>query len=293
MFHQLKNESDESFLIENTFEFKDLTREVLIFLIELNVSKVNFAMHQRKELVGEFNNLNYVQFTNENLMYVDYRRFISHSMPTPYETQCVDYNKQGYFSKMDCINQCKIKFWKTNFPNQWPANYLNYDTNSNDSLIDIYSNHLEYMQDDIEMGTKCKQQCGVYSECYSEIYELSIHPFYWDIDNFPFPIFPPRLPDLIYTHSASIETVEFLSFVFSIISLYFGFTVIMVPGLFLKVCKNIYNKYKMHFNQSIHINGPVYFTGITNASRRRTTHPIFQSNVQSNAPRRATHSYLY
>ena len=97
--------------------------------LKMNVSSIFVAIHPRKELIRDFNANKFIKIDNKygkGLDLVLYRRIITKSLSTPYETQCVDYTKRGYISRKDCIYRCRIKHMKDRSPYLWPGNYLKY-----------------------------------------------------------------------------------------------------------------------------------------------------------------------
>ena len=186
-------------------------------------------------------------------------------MPKPYETQCVDYQKKGYTSIRDCIYQCRMKYVAEKWPHIWPGTYLNYEERTELNISDTFDFWLRRYHEDVQIGDSCKNVCELHSECYSELYEVFLHKHDRQFNHFYLPIFPPNMPDLIYTYSPSIQLVEFLSYLGSTISLYFGFSLVMLSDLILKFSKYVWNKY--HF---ISINNRIFMKSSKQRRRRRT-----------------------
>ena len=55
---------------------------------------------------------------------LQYTRTAIHLMPSPYKTNCFDYNKIGCKSKSDCIDQCNIKWALNNCNGTLPSNTI-------------------------------------------------------------------------------------------------------------------------------------------------------------------------
>ena len=251
LFSQLNNESDDRFIIENNYIFRDFIKFMAIFYFRQNVSKIMVALHPRKEPVRDFNDQKSVEISHSHenglqpLSYVVYRRIISHSLPKPYETQCVDYQKRNYTSRRDCIYQCRIKKLSEFRPGKWLGSYLNYNSSSDENMVDVYPFWSEFCSNDVEIGDSCKEKCGLDYECYSELYEVSLQHNNHRFPAFYVPILPPDMPDLVYTQLPNIQMVEFLSYLGSAISLFFGISVIMVSDSIMKFSKHVWNKYQI------------------------------------------------
>ena len=184
-----------------------------------------------------------------SLNYVLYRRIMSYSKPRPYETECVDYGERGDHSLLECIEKCRIELSRKYLgKNRWPGNYLNYDGESEDRMEDLFEMFQKNWQEDQNLGEACKSRCGRQTQCYSEFYLTNTKHFERPFNVIYIPIFPPHMPDLVYTHSAFLEFVEFITYVGSAISLHFGISGIMLSEFFIKFSKYVYNKTKVYLN---------------------------------------------
>ena len=201
---------------------------------KINISKVFIKTHPRKENLDTFFKENFIEMknifeNNSHLMNVlVYKRVIVHSLPKPYETECYDYGRKGFFSRSDCIDSCRKEIERNISGKQWPGLYLNSDQNSEDRITDCVQVYAHNQKDDIRFGLTCKEKCGLHSECYSENYEMKIQNLKLKWHSFAIPIFPPIIPDLVYPIQPSMLFEEFLSYLGSYISFWFGFSALML-----------------------------------------------------------------
>jgi hypothetical protein len=92
---------------------------------------------------------------------------------------------------------------------------------------------------DLNLSDKCKKYCGNFKDCYKEYFHLDETRMKGDIyeDFFTF-LNLPTLPNTIIKHTAKMHFEEFLCFIASIVSLWFGFSVIMLTDVCLLIVKN-------------------------------------------------------
>ncbi len=226
----------------------------------MNITKVYVGVHPRAELIRNFDAIKFVinDLKVLNGKYpvpcIFYYRIITHSLPKPYETQCFDYKDKNSTSRTDCIQKCRIRLSLQMWPNKWPGIYLNYDNKSALQIMDMYKLYRTIYREDQKIGEQCKAECGLYTECYTERYELSSRMFdqETDLDHTIVGILPPEIPDLIYTHSPSLEWVEFVTYVGSAISLHFGISTVLLSDYILKFITNVVNKTKIKNTFNLH-----------------------------------------
>jgi hypothetical protein len=105
---------------------------------------------------------------------------------------------------------------------------------------------------DLAVGKKCKNSCGLNTDCYKEYFTFKAIELIneYGVNSAVF-IYPPHLPSLIFTHSPKIQVEEFICFIASTVSLWFGFSVMMlsnVCSLVSKIFIKIVNKYKTNIS---------------------------------------------
>ena len=120
----------------------------------------------------------------------------------------------------------------------------------------MYNSFNEFRSDipkDRLFGNKCKQICGTNTECYSEYYRLDLKPFGVGYNNSDISVYPPDIPDLVYVYEPKVHFVEFVVLIAGSVSLWFGFSVLMLSDLILKLCSKV-NFYFKYNSQNIVVN---------------------------------------
>ncbi len=114
--------------------------------------------------------------------------------------------------------------------------------NSENDLImtDVYNETA-----DLKIRKNCKYICGLNNDCFKEIFEFKQFqiPKFSKIrrESFRIYIFPPYDSNLLLIHSAKILFEEFLCYIASIFSLWFGFSVFMLIDL----TKFVFNNFNL------------------------------------------------
>ena len=167
---------------------------------------------------------------------------MTHLMPPPYQTNCLNYSKIGCKSRSDCINKCKIEI-SLKQCNELPFD-VNVDRNNDKDTYNVSKCYFEL--DESVCHDKYKSP-----DCINEYF--SFKPFsdsalneswiskiilenYLSNKTNRFNALTSVLidfgdePDTIYTHSPQQHLVEFLSFIGGMISLWTGFSVLSLYG---------------------------------------------------------------
>jgi hypothetical protein len=155
----------------------------------------------------------------------------------------------------------------------------NYSTNNFES--ELFMNESGYDSVDYELSDKCREFCGDSNDCFGEIFELSEIRAFGTKDNFEITITPPTIPSLTFTHWPKIRFEEFLCFIASIFSLWFGFSLVMLSNVYLLVVKRVKNitnklstKVTLNNNNNLIINNSFQMEiirDIKNNQQRRTS----------------------
>jgi hypothetical protein len=166
-------------------------------------------------------------------------------MPKPYKNYCVDYTKFGFSSRTDCIIKCRLKYFRDHYE-RWPGVYLT-ENLTNDYMFDAMEVLLANESLDFVLGKSCTKKCGSNTDCLKETFYLKkSEEIDLDFNSTVF-IFPPNLPSLKFENSPKIQVEEFICFIASIVSLWFGFSIIMlsdVCSLIFTIFVKIVNNYK-------------------------------------------------
>ena len=173
-------------------------------------------------------------------------------MPSPYKTNCFNYNEFGCKSRRDCIDQCNVKWALINcngsLPNDTFINrhndkdkfgnecddkhkeYCEHKYKSPDCFNEYYT--IKLIDKKIFKNFLAEKEINEYFEyCNETIYKSSktkieananlISYVYIQINN---------EPDTIYIHSPQQYPIEFICFIGGVISLWTGFSVLSMYG---------------------------------------------------------------
>jgi hypothetical protein len=127
--------------------------------------------------------------------------------------------------------------------NIWPGSYF-----TEDSENDLLMTKDENQTINTMIGEKCSKICGTNIDCLREYFTFGDQSLTTLLKTyFEILITIPSHPTLLIIHSAKIEFEEFLCYITSIISLWFGFSVIMFIDVFEFInifTSKIIDKYK-------------------------------------------------
>jgi hypothetical protein len=130
---------------------------------------------------------------------------------------------------------------------------------------------------DLIVEKECIKFCGLNDDCFKQYFTFYSDEEVYDVgDNFVILVYPPDLPTLIFTHLPKMQTEEFICFIASIFSLWFGFSIIMLSDVCSAVSANlvkIYNDYRTKIKICFIFNFKTKF------STRLTTRPGFAGTV--------------
>jgi hypothetical protein len=251
-FSQFNQQNDNRY--EVSYEENSRGIQELISLVHFKrpdfIKYFDIYFHSRNEYINKVTDVNYIRYDNQNIKTdIIYSKTIIRLMPHPYVTACVDYRKIGYYSKDDCIFKCQSKNYVKNYQ-KWPFYYQSFEINSNLSFNVITDKLNGYESID------CNKFCGFNDDCVKQFYSLSQKIFKTDQKQtgahvtIPF----PNTPNLLITHLPKIQIEEFMCYIGSIASLWFGFSLITFKDfcvLFVEKSNTIYNNYKNKYKISI------------------------------------------
>jgi hypothetical protein len=168
-------------------------------------------------------------------------------LPKPYPTDCIDYHiRTESLSRKDCIRKCLIR-----------ESIDKCNAISNDAQIyewEIKSPDVKYSDHNcsknLSLNNKCNNFCR-HKDCVKTFYKpYVITSFANYTKDAEILISLPMEPKRIYCYYPKIETIEFLCYLASILSLWFGFSFLSVYSLFEKFQNCIQNKFKSKFHFS-------------------------------------------
>ena len=295
IFDQSLNQSqyDKSrFEVDFDVSIQNYWLEIFNLKILLNISSVNLYVHSPLQRISDSFDYNMIKIHHEKgqKTCIKYHMNEVYLLPAPYITDCQNYSQDGYMSRLDCILQCKIRTLMDKYKG-WPGNFLVYehdvDQIGNQTMIDMVTEmgdntsmdlqvvHLLYNTEHcflltmifvcsiaIQVGKYCRKRCGRKPDCNKDYYFFFEAKFENKTEHkFVMDFFPPDLPNMLVAHSAKIQFEEFLCYLGSIFSLWFGFSFLMLSEImsigFNQFIK-IFNTYKSKVK--IFVYNPINFS---------------------------------
>ena len=163
---------------------------------------------------------------------LSYSQRTIHLLPIPYQTKCINYEKIGFRSKSDCIDQCNINLNLA----QCKALPSYVTVNISEFGDEIYnrSSATKLCKKNIN-SEFCDQKCH-YDECLIKINSISKIEDYnlksirgYNINSLTlFEFVAANEPDTHYIHSPHQLFVEYICYVAGVISLWTGFSILSI-----------------------------------------------------------------
>jgi hypothetical protein len=238
-FSQIKQEYNDSYMVDMNSHglnyFGALIRIIYPFktdYIYIYIHSTYESVIENHKLVPAFINTTY----RSNFHDIFYQKTTVQLLGEPYKTSCTDNNLKGYKNSFDCISKCKIDNYFQVF-NKRPKMVSSDDLDNEMFLIYYENKTLDY-----EWNTKCQKVCGKNPECFKEYFIHSIKSYEYQTgsnDN-DICIYPPISPNTKYTQLLKVSIEQFLGLVASLISLWFGFSILMLSD----VCLFLFNNMK-------------------------------------------------
>ena len=242
IFSQLSGESDKNFIInesdvsfpqmvkieidkyknhnENSIENESDRKE---FLLNLHDRKIkNYLLFHKHVLIIDYKRADYG--------FVDYHKIVVKYLFNPLTKPCFERRTH----KM-CLTECKIDEFVEKM-NKYPFYYAILDHDHDNLSISTEEEFLNY-----DWSDRCERMCDPHTDCLKEYFVLDSKQYKSDDKkmNFGLGIIFPTHPTTIYELSLKMPFEEYLCLTASILSLWFGFNVVMVtnlcPGFVLKI----------------------------------------------------------
>ncbi len=276
---QLNGESDDKYLINHDMSVDGYLTTLVKINFPKHVAESHVYMHSRSETIYEIHSRRGISSINhkqpENIK-INYKKTLIKLIQKPYSTACVNYKQFGYNFRSDCIFKCKTDFHKKEL-NSWPGFYA-----TNDSESDLFMTERENKSFNLIAGQKCLKHCGNENDCLKEYYVQDYRRFLKDNISFDIDVAPTQYPILIIKHSPKIQFEEFMCYIASITSVWFGFSVIMLSDICSLILKKFVLIIKNETNvNTVKINNPIFVS-------QRSRH--FQNRMSNTALHRMTTS---
>jgi len=245
-FSQINGTSDEKYRINGT-------NSADWGMVQLGLTdkppKLNIRLHDRKENLRHtyLKGYNWVHFKNAREHRLMYTKTVVKYLFNPKDRPCFD---QGH-TRDDCMLECKIEEF-INTTGRYPLDFLNDNSQHTDLKYSSWHDVTHY-----EWTDKCLKKCNQNTDCYKEFFSLDSREH--DSQEFKLQIEFPSHPTTIYEISIKMSFEEYLAFLASIFSIWFGFSMLSLTDfcntLYFNF-NNIYQKYiiKQFKHQKLHIN---------------------------------------
>ena len=116
-----------------------------------------------------------------------------------------------------------------------------------DIYTDYYHNKTVKIMDE-KVAHDCMKECKSFIDCFTETFEVKTVRINYFSEKCYLNIGAPSHPDQVIQHSAKIIFEEFVSFIASLIGLYFGVSVIMLSEVCLKSTRILTKNFCTHFD---------------------------------------------
>ena len=267
IFPQLNKEPDNWYKVyepDNRIESNFL---VYINLIKHQDSYMNFMsvqFHSRNQLIHDWIRRGSIllDINDSKIIHLKYSKTI------------VDYKTKRFCSlsntsREECISKCTVDDFVTKF-GKYPANYL---TNNRD--IDLRFMTREE-QLNLSHVNDCQKSCQWFVDCYKEYFipELNVVTLPGQLDNVvQLQVEFPSVPPTVYEISQKMHFEEYLCLLSSILSLWFGFSIIT----FTDFCWMFVVKLSGYFQFNNQFNVQIF----TKPKIRVTVHPNSLANSKN------------
>lgn len=247
IFSQYENDTDERFIkyFDNSNDGQHVF--VKIFLNKNLLQSFNIIIHNRKYPPSEGQEkLIYTRDKSEEHLSIT-KTTIS-LLPSPYITACFDYRQIGYKSRQDCVHNCKHDYYRQHFGRLYEGSIIEASSDEYWNSTLIPRDHLKWM------FNNCTQMCRL-ENCYNEYYSVEEIPIKATLsaksETFILSLYAHINYDTTCTHLPKLQFTEFLIYVGSVFSLWFGISMISMSQIvinFLNEKRGMVNKIKFQIN---------------------------------------------
>ena len=179
-------------------------------------------LHHRDDIPSGYD-WNGIQLEKNTWTTVDFTVISYYLLKSPYPTDCLDYSQTEYLSRKDCIRKCKI--------NRSLAKCgLLYHQ------MDVYKSEPEEKfaetvdeikcVNDLKLKDKCLKICPKYDCFKQQFVQKVISKVKEENNQSTLSLASSTVPQLSHYHKPKLETIELLCYLASILSLWFGFSMI-------------------------------------------------------------------
>ena len=257
IFAQLNGEPDERYLVSEDSSVK--------LMISINLLKYQFlvalSFHDRtKPVLSRFVRGNFLLSPKGGLNLITYRKTVVKYLFNPSTDPC--FEEKSYD---DCQTECQINEFIESTGKHPPINLAR----SNSSLY--FANMSEYRL--FKWSDRCDRICGRFTDCYKEYYVVKNGETLTDTGVYQIMIDFPTHPTTIYEISLKMCFEEYLCLIASILSIWFGFSILAVTNKLLVIFQN--------FNQTNSSKNNLNFFNVT----MNNSMPVFHKSTKTRIKR--------
>ena len=226
----------------------DYTSAIISFSITFNSSdfpSINFLrliIHSPQEKVWSPYSTRNIQISNNSLKDITFERQLIETLPSPFETNCIDYKDIDFQSKNDCTNHCLISLTKKRC-NQWPGEVF-----ADKSVNDTFLKNFRQMECFGKQTEKyCNNKCQ-HNNCVQYLFtteELNEFPKTESLDEIQFYVWFPLTYDHIIVFEPTFSFVQFLNHIGGVVNIWFGISVLSLEALVSTLYKTMSNNCKI------------------------------------------------
>ena len=251
IFGQLSGQSDENFTIRETdISFPQMVKievkqdnnhqgyQNKVFMLSLHDRKVkNYLLYHKRILMIDNQSADYG--------FVNYHKIVVKYLFNPLTKPCFERRTHEM-----CLTECKIDEFVEKM-NKYPFYYAILDHDHDNLNISTEKEFVNF-----QWSGRCERMCDHNTECLKEYFVLESKEYKINDKekNFHLAINFPTHPTTIYEISLKMSFEEYLCLIASILSLWFGFNVVMVTNL----CPMFVFKIKRYFNSKRKLNVQVH-----------------------------------
>ncbi|CAG2108183.1 unnamed protein product, partial [Medioppia subpectinata] len=210
---------NEKYRVDHDVMFRDNAFALIWFVLNVKyLQDVTIYMHDRREpFVGNIGGqLTYLDVDHQNYGYstFSYKMIDIKQLPSPYQTQCVDYPLLGYRSHTHSVGQCRAKYYRDHFAG-WQPDMIYRD---------------EYY--DKQLAADCAHQIGRRPDCHSVYYTMNKVYSHQRVNNsndsayFSVSFNMPAGTITRYVHSPRMELAEYMGYIGGVSGLWFGLNIL-------------------------------------------------------------------
>ena len=147
-------------------------------------------------------------------------------LPIPYDTECIEYEPMGFKNANDCMAKCLTTKSMVAF-NKMPFSVILNDTLQNDGQKEVSVNDLmnqTVSRTYVEIEHECVNQCNN-PDCEFDISMTTVNYDQFEGDSIKFEIGVPKEPLFNLRYYAATSLEEFILYSSSIVSIWFGFSI--------------------------------------------------------------------